>query len=526
MNIFSITKLNLLRNTKRSILLLFTFVTFSTLIFTNVMFVQSTSQISNQVRRSMPAVVSVNRKNATYTLNDISEIVYVSQEFLSHSVISDIANSPFVRSYEFAKFLNAIIYEWSSYGIQSEFEFMHDIEKESLPTMTSIIGVSSYNVSMIEYGMKDLVAGRTFLIDEMNITSYEYIPVLISYPLAIKNNVWIDDVVNKSINYLYLPNDLSYINYKNISERFDYYNLSRNSKNFKLKIVGIFDLPPLSNENQEEIFRRYELLNRFITPLKPLDEIFHLMWYPSIRFSETFGEYSRKRGLFMWTPEQLRELLNVNDSFFIMYDLAHFEELENFAAFYLPENWYLNNFFGSMPYIYHTLSSIHSLSTRFLIFSISSGIMILSLIITLLIRNKKKEIAILTFLGQTKFKCVFNIISELMVIAVIGILIGYFISTFFAPNLSQNLILNEMYLNNVNWKNFVSFDRNSLIELGFGRAIDFNKTIENVTVNIDLNTMFISSVILIITILISTVVPLIYLFEQNHKEFLNEGKIG
>ena len=76
--------------------------------------------------------------------------------------------------------------------------------------------------------------------------------------------------------------------------------------------------------------------------------------------------------------------------------------------------------------------------------SIGATILILSLLITLFLYDRRQEMGIYLALGEKKNKIIFQILLEIMVIAFIGITLAVFTGHLISSHLSQNMLENEL----------------------------------------------------------------------------------
>jgi len=524
MGILNRAFLNIKRKRGRSLIFFLAITLLGGLGFVSVLLESTASQTIDNLRRSMPAVVTVERENDTYIIQEPSDIEQITFEHLSLEQIENIAALPYVRDYEFIDEIGVVSYGWNSYG--TIFSNQNLSPEDS--TITRMLGVNRPGVSLIESGLLNLVSGRTFYESEMTpISINEVVPILISYPVADLNNVTIGDKIEKNVTLFNLPQitDLDYFK-ENIYAIYERYGMDFYRESFPFVVVGLFDFPLESYMNENDRLNRYTMLNSAIAPFWRTNEMWRLGHENSIASAELFHDLWIELGRFSLSPEQRRQSVSYGNPFFRLYDINDFDYFSEAISDYIPENWRTVNLFSSLPFIYESISNTRVLARYSLLLIISGSVVSLSLLIILLVKDRKKEVAIYIGLGEKKSNIVFQILSELLVLSILGLAVAVPVASTASLPLTRVLIRNELMQSEEQWISFIPEGRTILTEFGFGRSISPEEAIEfiNINLGIEVILMFLFGGILVT--IVSTIIPSMYLFEQKPKELLADSTLG
>lgn len=149
------------------------------------------------------------------------------------------------------------------------------------------------------------------------------------------------------------------------------------------------------------------------------------------------------------------------------------------------------------------------LSGHILFASFLATILIIGLVVLLFLRDRKHELGIYLSLGETRGRVIGQIVIEVMTIAVIGITLSIYSGNLLAGQISDMMI---------------AADEPTLEELTYFSEVQTNLTredvIESYKVELNLNYFLAFYGIGLLTILISTVIPLIYILRLNPKKIL------
>lgn len=180
-----------------------------------------------------------------------------------------------------------------------------------------------------------------------------------------------------------------------------------------------------------------------------------------------------------------------------------------------------------------SLSSVSSMSTTMILIVLAAAVVILSLIVTLSINQRKNEIGVLLSLGETKIKVVSQLIVETCVIASVAFILSCFSFSLFTDKITSFASSNQTLVSNVtNTEGLPSMpggttDSSEQPGFSFGVESDTAATAESEILDIDasltLATMTEFLGIGLILCIISTTIPAILVMSYNPKKILSQN---
>jgi len=145
-------------------------------------------------------------------------------------------------------------------------------------------------------------------------------------------------------------------------------------------------------------------------------------------------------------------------------------------------------------------------------------LIILSLLITLFLRDRKHEIGIYLALGEKKGKIITQILTEVLSVSIIGITLSLFAGNIISDGISQQMIHNNM-MNELENPS-MNFDWNPLEGMGFNTNMSMDEMLENYEVGLDGQTIGLFFLVGAGTVILSTISPIIYITSLNPKKIM------
>ena len=157
------------------------------------------------------------------------------------------------------------------------------------------------------------------------------------------------------------------------------------------------------------------------------------------------------------------------------------------------------------------VESMSSLSRYVLIAAIFATVLITGLVVLLFLRDRKHELGIYLSLGEQRGKVIGQILIEVLVVAFIGITLSLFTGNMLADQVSDTLIQADE-----------PSGFNDMMYPGGGIYSDLTTedVIDSYEVTLDSNYILIFYGVSMLTILISTLIPLVYIVRLNPKKIL------
>ncbi|MCL1853376.1 MAG: FtsX-like permease family protein [Peptococcaceae bacterium] len=150
---------------------------------------------------------------------------------------------------------------------------------------------------------------------------------------------------------------------------------------------------------------------------------------------------------------------------------------------------------------------------------VGASLIILSLLITLFLRDRKHEIGVYLSLGERKTKVVVQIALEVVVVALIAITLSLFSGNILAGSISEKMLVDQVAAEQGKKSNN-GYVYTELEYMGYRTEIDSNEVARSYAVSLDLITMLLFYAVGIGTVSLSTLMPIAYISRLNPKKIL------
>ena len=469
------------------------------------------------LRRRMPSIVSVGVDEER-----VIEEFYLTDEFPEYEMITadlvrEIGELPYVRDFDYSIEAPLESFDLRAYGLgqpAGQVDFFH------------LTGVSNANLAHIEEGLIEVVGGRMLTDDEINVSNdYDIVPAFTSSSFAEVNQLQIGSIFTLSSMIVDFDQHLTWTE-ENLFARED----------FQFEIVGLFDMVN-DHEAELEVGRSGIVEGVHVTSryLNIMNQIYvpNYATYEVERFRENaFNEMrngNRSGGDF---SPAIRSL-------FILEDPLYIENFKEAVEPLLPEYNAVADFSHAFADVSSSMESLGQIANWILWIAISATLLILILLITLFLRDRRYEMGIYLALGEKKVKIILQVFIEVVVVAFIGITLAVFTGNAALSEISRTMLRNELVeLNNahsaegrsvaitgageISSMSFYIPGSNSLV--GRGRGFSFKITPEELAEQFDvsLNTevIFLIYGVGLTIIGVSTLVSVIYIIRLNPKKVL------
>lgn len=246
------------------------------------------------------------------------------------------------------------------------------------------------------------MAGRAFLPEELEIHENRRASVaIISREVAEANNLWIGDRFNLFV--------------------FDWNGDERTE--FEFEVVGIraFLDRQMEFTNERNIPNQEDRINRIFAPYWIANEIEQLQY---------------EKGQLSWGVQGIWP-------HFILSDSGEIDRFKVEALPYLSDEYFLDDYSQRFQAITNAAEFLTEIMDIMLVGALGAGTVIFTLLIILFLRERKSELGIYLALGEKKATIVFQFLSEILVIMLIGLTIGLFIGNQVSEQLTHTMIRNE-----------------------------------------------------------------------------------
>ena len=279
---------------------------------------------------------------------------------------------------------------------------------------------------------------------------------------------------------------------------------------YEFTVIGLFETTGTSSSNPNDIYYYMDIerQNMIYTSNKAIRNI----------NDAYLTEYNRINPEYVYYQDQ-------NTYYTPIYVLKSNDDLKSFrtdAAGILPNYYKVIDNQSSFANIAAPLKNMSSIATIVLIAGVGASLLILSLLITLLLRERRHEIGIYLSLGERKTKIIGQVLSEVLVISLIAITLALFTGNLLSGILSNSMIENQVIAQQGAeqdlWWGYQEYS--TLDYMGYGANITLEELASQYKVTLGSSIILIFYSVGILTVLFSTLVPILYVLRLNPRKIL------
>ena len=534
MNILKRAYLNVIRNLgKSSVFLLIVFL-LGTLLSAGISVRNAIYQTDANLWETLPAIATLAWEGHEFGYFDGTAARF---EFPTTDMIEDVGALSYVRDYDFvsrsslkSRYLEGVTPQFEQLipddivqanpELISELEFSSRTLREQGAYVETIgtTGINSLYPTDLQAGLISLVAGRFMTQAELD----DGLPVAVVPRLFAEHN---NLHIGSTIILENVAHDVELMIAEGLDLFFLYWHLDDfilASQVIEFEVIGIFDV-------NHEMFHigdeRVPMLASFLAD-------FHNSIYIPHRHQEEIARYilpfhfddnSTDLGLTMEHPLILQPTFLLNNP----RDLVAFSEA---ASEIIPENWRVHGLTATFGLITNSMDTMLGISNLIFFGAVVSTVVVLSLLISLFLRDRKYEIGIYLALGESRGKILCQIFIEVFSISLVAITLALFAGDVLSSGISrqmleQDLIRQEQALQD-------EFPDSGFLDFGFSDVITFElmffdsgpMSVEEMMAAYD-TSLDVASIVLffsvqIVAISLSIVIPSLYIWRLEPKEIL------
>lgn len=474
MSFFKRGLLSITRRPGKSIILLAVLFILGNVIAGAISITQATSNVESTIKDRLGSAATIELDYEQLEKMDESEMMTFEMQPLKQDLIEEIGQLSYVKYYDFNTNLWLGSKDIKPYYGEMEGDFGIVEDEEYISTDFQFKGINYAPVVDFEEGRGKLVDGRIFTDDEIKNGT----PVaIISSKIAELNSVHVGDTIS-FINPVYSFNE------ETGEESVD------NSREVPIEIIGIFESQKVNTdtENNEEFdWMDDDYQNTFYVSNQLVNaEMKHSM-------GEMAGEYEE-----YYVP------------IFVLKQPEDAQAFEEEVNPLLPELYVVRHASDAYDSIAKPIESMSTLSKYVLIVSIATTILIIGLVVLLFLRDRKHELGIYLSLGESRGKVIGQIMTEVLIVSIIGMTLSLFTGNLLAQSVSDKMI--------------ESNNEQTTDEMFYYSDLQTDLTTDDVLAayEVNLSTEFILLFygVGIATILLSTLIPLIYIMRLNPKKIM------
>jgi len=496
MNVFKRTLLSLARNSGKSTILLLLIFVLGCVIAGTILVRHAIENTDTNIRADLPPIASIRPDILAEEEYEraTGRLPYI--EPLTMDILTEVALLPYVRQYDFSAsiqmYSSSLERHLSSEGAWMSHESVDEWQDFWLK------GVLNEGLLDADVGVVDIVSGRGFTESEVINTSYV---ALISQEFARLNHLGIGSSFTlENIERGYNA-QMEWDSEEQIERAVEVANYGEGSISFQhaydFEVIGIFvPIAEISTGHvgMDAIFSE-DLENRIYVPNTAIAEI--------IRVQQEQGQ-----------GESLFNLDNV----FVLHDIHELDNFRKAAAEIIPQFDMVQDASASFAPAMASMDTFVDLAATVMWVTVGAAVIIISLLMTLFLRTRKNEFGIYLALGEKKCRVVLQIMTEVLIVALVAITLALFMGNLFADFISEDMIRRDMVSqqNGNDGAIFGVLDQMGVVNQGMAA----DELLEKYDVSLGLESVIAFFTVSLATIAVATIVPMGYIVGLNPRKIL------
>lgn len=433
-------------------------------------------------------------------IQKISDFDYSSIKYITSEDINNIGSLEYVKYYDYSSSIGLRSTELKRYTSQDSTYYINSEGYQYI----ALSGVQFADILDFKEGKAKLTQGRVF--NDEEIKSGKEV-IIISNKFAELNNLTIGSTI-KLENPAIKPMD-------DMGEGVVYYTEEYKeeilaTQEVELEVIGIFEVTQEVKKSEDGMidpsYIDEEKQNKIYTPNQVIKKLNNFLVTEISKVNKEQGE--------AYAKEYMTPIFVLNDPM----DLEAFKEE---ALAYMPEYFKIVDSSDSYNQVATPMKNIEWISNIVLYVAIGATIIILSLLITLFLKDRKHEIGIYLSLGEKRKKIVAQIVLEVIIVAFVGITLSLFSGNVLANSMSKTMLRNQIVAEEEEKNSDGYYKSYSTLDwMGYGTSVSSDDLLENYKVELDLSTVLLFYAVGIGTVLGSTLIPIIYITRLNPKKVM------
>ncbi|MDI9472761.1 MAG: ABC transporter permease [Tissierellia bacterium] len=367
-------------------------------------------------------------------------------------------------------------------------------------------GVQYHKILAIEEGRLNLVGGRVFTEEEIN----QGAPVaIISKALAELNHINIDDTIVLT-NYV--------MDYQNYNDETGMPNISKEIDN-PVKVIGFVEAATTPASQNQSSKNEGDKWNQAWTEQQNVNTVYMPNGFIS-KINRNYRLSEIEANPEMYDDVKLDDMqFDWYEPIYILNSTDDIEKFKEEVTPLLPERYLIATAADNYENIAAPVEQTSKMANYVLIVAIVASVLIVSLVVLLFLRDRKHELGVYLSLGESKSKVLGQIIAEVLIIALVGIVLSVFTGNLIASGLSGSMIQAQLekqaegeYWGEVYYSSGINDYMNS------------DLTMEDVAgayeIRLTPSYVLIFFLVSMGTIALSTLVPMIYIVRLNPRKIL------
>jgi len=426
-----------------------------------------------------------------------------------------------IGALDYINFYDSVIQSWM-WSFELDIYGSHQFPAPpGVPEGFQLRGTSRTELAQISQGAIDLISGRQFNEEELIYRSdSQQSAAIISEGFANLNDLTLGSTF-RVYRFVRFPDEYGNPGGFITSGFFDDEHVYARIE-MELEVIGLFDVSYDAQNPEIAPWIRGREMNAIYVP----NWIIESTDYRTQLAERSVWEYV-DREMPEWLLDQI-EQWNSDDvlveAVFVLENPAHLEDFREIAAPLLPSEFhYFDDLFSEFDEIATAMTALQNVGNWVLYGSIGATLLILGLLTTLFLHDRRHEIGIYLALGEKKVKIILQVLAEVMLVTVVGITFAVFTGNQISGIVSQNILENELLELSSERNFFNNFDEHTIFDrIGFPPRNNLSpeEMIEAFDVSLNTQAITLFYAVGIGTVMVSTLAPVVYVVMLKPKEVL------
>ena len=464
---------------------------------------QAVQNTGTNIRATLPAIVTIELDHEEMNESFDRTGEWPEADTLTPELFKQFGELPYVRNYDFSVMAHLLSETLERY--RPEQEDSMGIETRMMMEMSdhesfSLTGMQSTQPIDIEEGIIELIEGRMFT--QLELDSFSLM-ALISEDLARINDLHVGATFTLEDILWDMSGEMEEVTFTedNIFAQ----------RSYDFEVIGIFR--PLAEidtgDEWMDAHMRSELLNRIYIPNPVALASFLWQMEQEMEMNPHEEFYEGK------SPEDFLWYQNV----YALYDSSDIPAFRAAVEDIAPEFFTVMDAGGNFAGIESSMESLSGLAQIILWIAVGASVLILSLLITLFLRERRREIGVYLALGEGRMKVVAQMMVEILAIALIAITVALFAGNLLAGGISETMLRNDLAGSEHDMSGMIVFG-GVLDQMGIATEISTDEVLAHYSVSLNLTTITTFFIASIGTVVVATIMPMLYILRLNPRKIM------
>ena len=484
---------------------------------------QAIHNTEDRLIAQIPAIANVIRDNEAIMANllETGESISPAWNPPSLEMIEEIGLLPYVYTFNYR--VSSILYSTTitiyinqnpnpNWGIDASEIIDWGSLSQGIPgglERFNTIGVRQSDFFELETGFVEIVDGRTFTDSEIELGNPV---VIISSGLATVNNLSVGSMINVSsmlfdtywggldTEWLHIGGNRDEAGIIDTNYTLD---SALVTKELEVEVIGIFEIVPQINADTawQDVQWTQNALNQIYAPIVFVDSLNNFLSENGQALIDDFYVFDEG-----FTPTFL-----LNDP----RDLVAFSEAANEL---LPRFWRIGDLSGNNDHVLTLITNLNWIADTILYTGVGATIIVLSLTILLFLKDRKHEIGIYLALGERKVRIMGQLLIEVFAVATLALSLALAIGNLLSTTISRAMLMSDF----LHQEEEIPWIETTMPELAWHNPgeVTIEELLEIYDISLDPDIIIIFYALGSITVLLSTVIPMVYVLKLSPKKVL------